>query len=72
MTGEEVYFGWMSDDEFVEYVDPRTPLEKALWARMDRLLGETRERELDLEFRLQMADHKLRVAERDIKDMMEG
>lgn len=68
MTGEEVYFGWMSDDEFVEYVDPRTPLEKAIWARMDRLLGKIK----DLEIDICSVEAQLKVCERDIKDMSGG
>lgn len=72
MTSREMHLGWLTDEEFVDWVNPNTLVGKALHARLTRLVYEGMAREAALEERLNMANDKINELERDISALMEG
>ena len=72
MTDRELHMGWLTDEEFVDYVVPRTVPGDAMHARLTRLVYEGMAREADLEERLNMAKDKITRLERDVAALMEG
>ncbi len=64
--------GWLTDEEFVDRADPKTPTGKALHARLTRLVYEGMAREAELEGQLMSALAKVDRLELDIAALMEG
>lgn len=72
MNDRELHMGWLTDEEFVDYVVPRTAPGDAMHARLTRLVYEGMAREADLEERLNMAKDEITRLERDVAALMEG
>ena len=72
MTDRELHMGWLTDEEFVDYVVPRTAPGDDMHARLTRLVYEGMAREADLEERLNMAKDEITRLERDVAALMEG
>lgn len=72
MTDRELHMGWLTDEEFVDYVVPRTVPGDAMHARLTRLVYEGMAREAELEGQLMSALAKVDRLELDIAALMEG